>query len=54
MALDSNQTPLYYEAPEKDLYDMGEMPPMGYVPPKNARMGHPERAPRHARQSVSA
>jgi crotonyl-CoA carboxylase/reductase len=23
-----------YEAPEKDLYDMGEIPPMGYVPKK--------------------
>ena len=34
MALDSNQTPLHYEAPEKDLYEMGEIPPMGYVPKK--------------------
>ena len=30
MALDT--TIAQYEAPEKDLYDMGEMPPMGYVP----------------------
>ncbi|MBF9038399.1 crotonyl-CoA carboxylase/reductase [Rhodobacterales bacterium LSUCC0246] len=51
MALDSNQTPLYYEAPEKDLYDMGDMPPMGYVPPKmhawairKERHGTPDKA----------
>jgi crotonyl-CoA carboxylase/reductase len=30
MALDA--TIARYEAPEKDLYEMGEMPPMGYVP----------------------
>lgn len=30
MALDT--TIAQYEAPEKDLYEMGEMPPMGYVP----------------------
>jgi crotonyl-CoA carboxylase/reductase len=30
MALDT--TIAHYEAPEKDLYEMGEMPPMGYVP----------------------
>ena len=30
MALDT--TIAQYEAPEKDLYDMGEMPPIGYVP----------------------
>ena len=32
MALDT--TIAQYEAPEKNLYDMGEMPPMGYVPKK--------------------
>jgi len=32
MALDTNPGVLAYEAPEKDLYEMGEMPPMGYVP----------------------
>ena len=32
MALDTNPDVLSYEAPEKDLYEMGEMPPMGYVP----------------------
>jgi len=32
MALDTNPGVLSYEAPEKDLYEMGEMPPMGYVP----------------------
>ncbi len=31
MALDSNGT-IAYAAPEKDLYEMGEIPPMGYVP----------------------
>lgn len=30
MALDT--TIAQYDAPEKDLYEMGEMPPMGYVP----------------------
>ncbi|MEH6739103.1 MAG: crotonyl-CoA carboxylase/reductase [Sulfitobacter sp.] len=30
MALDT--TIAHYEAPEKDLYEMGEIPPMGYVP----------------------
>ncbi|UWR25609.1 crotonyl-CoA carboxylase/reductase [Sulfitobacter sp. S223] len=30
MALDT--TIAQYEAPEKDLYEMGEIPPMGYVP----------------------
>lgn len=30
MALDT--TIAQYEAPEKDLYDMGEMPPLGHVP----------------------
>ena len=30
MALD--QTIAHYDAPEKDLYEVGEMPPMGHVP----------------------
>ncbi|MEX0348745.1 MAG: crotonyl-CoA carboxylase/reductase [Paracoccaceae bacterium] len=32
MALDTNNGAAAYEAPEKDLYEMGEIPPMGYVP----------------------
>jgi crotonyl-CoA carboxylase/reductase len=32
MALDTNGGIASYEAPEKDLYEMGEIPPMGYVP----------------------
>lgn len=32
MALDSNPGIVPYEAPEKDLYEIGEMPPLGYVP----------------------
>ncbi|MFA3917136.1 crotonyl-CoA carboxylase/reductase [Ruegeria hyattellae] len=32
MALDTNDGSAAYEAPEKDLYEMGEIPPMGYVP----------------------
>ena len=32
MALDSNPAIAVYDAPEKDLYEMGEIPPMGYVP----------------------
>jgi crotonyl-CoA carboxylase/reductase len=31
MALDA-RIPLAYEAPVKDLYDLGEMPPLGHVP----------------------
>ncbi|WP_323782834.1 crotonyl-CoA carboxylase/reductase [Leisingera sp.] len=34
MALDTQTDVMSYEAPEKDLYEMGEMPPMGYVPKK--------------------
>ncbi len=34
MALDTNTDVLTYDAPEKDLYEVGEMPPMGYVPKK--------------------
>jgi crotonyl-CoA carboxylase/reductase len=32
MALDDRPAPLTYDAVEKDLYEMGEMPPMGHVP----------------------
>ncbi len=32
MALDSNPAIATYDAPEKDLYKMGEIPPMGFVP----------------------
>ncbi|MCL6282907.1 crotonyl-CoA carboxylase/reductase [Ruegeria sp. 2012CJ41-6] len=32
MALDTDGGVAAYEAPEKDLYEMGEIPPMGYVP----------------------
>ncbi len=49
MALDT--TIAQYEAPEKDLYDMGEIPPMGYVPKKmhgwvirRERQGNPDTA----------
>jgi len=34
MALDKPVTEAPYDAPMKDLYAMGEMPPMGYVPQK--------------------
>ncbi len=34
MALDINTDTPTYDAPEKELYEVGEMPPMGYVPPK--------------------
>ncbi|MEM9249028.1 MAG: alcohol dehydrogenase catalytic domain-containing protein, partial [Pseudomonadota bacterium] len=34
MALDINTDTPTYDAVEKELYDVGEMPPMGYVPPK--------------------
>jgi crotonyl-CoA carboxylase/reductase len=32
MALDHAQGGAHYDAPEKELYEIGEMPPMGYVP----------------------
>ena len=32
MALDTSNGPMTYEAEKKDLYAMGEMPPMGHVP----------------------
>ncbi|MCH2093733.1 MAG: crotonyl-CoA carboxylase/reductase [Rhodobacteraceae bacterium] len=32
MALDTQTGIAPYDAPEKDLYDIGEMPPLGYVP----------------------
>jgi crotonyl-CoA carboxylase/reductase len=34
MALDTENGVITYDAPEKDLYEIGEMPPMGYVPKK--------------------
>ena len=34
MALDTQNGALTYEAPEKELYEIGEIPPMGYVPKK--------------------
>ncbi|WP_333684432.1 crotonyl-CoA carboxylase/reductase [Pontibaca methylaminivorans] len=34
MGLDARDTIAPYEAPEKDLYDVGEIPPLGYVPKK--------------------
>ncbi|PTQ70738.1 crotonyl-CoA carboxylase/reductase [Celeribacter persicus] len=47
MALDTNQP--VYEVEEKELYEIGEIPPMGYVPPKmyawairRERHGEPE------------
>ncbi|MFK7752277.1 MAG: crotonyl-CoA carboxylase/reductase [Sedimentitalea sp.] len=32
MALDTDTDIAPYDAPEKDLYELGEMPPLGYVP----------------------
>ncbi|MEL7100492.1 MAG: crotonyl-CoA carboxylase/reductase [Pseudomonadota bacterium] len=49
MALDTGIA--QYDAPEKDLYEMGEMPPMGYVPKqmyawvlRQERHGDPDKA----------
>jgi len=51
MALDQNPAIASYEAPEKDLYEVGEMPPMGYVPRqmyawaiRRERHGEPDQA----------
>jgi crotonyl-CoA carboxylase/reductase len=34
MALDLTRGVAAYDAPQKDLYEIGEMPPLGFVPPK--------------------
>ena len=34
MALDTNEATATYNAPMKDLYDVGEMPPLGHLPEK--------------------
>jgi crotonyl-CoA carboxylase/reductase len=51
MALDTDREIAPYEAPEKDLYEVGEMPPMGYVPKqmyawaiRRERHGEPDKA----------
>ncbi len=51
MALDQNPSIAPYDAPQKELYEIGEMPPLGYVPPKmyawtirRERHGEPETA----------
>ncbi|MDZ4093426.1 MAG: crotonyl-CoA carboxylase/reductase, partial [Paracoccaceae bacterium] len=32
MALDTQLDIVAYDAPQKDLYEVGEMPPLGHVP----------------------
>ncbi len=51
MALDNSVTPLAYDAPKKDLYALGEMPPLGHVPTqmrawaiRRERHGNPDTA----------
>ena len=51
MALDTNGGIAPYDAPEKDLYEVGELPPLGYVPAKmyawairRERHGEPDKA----------
>jgi len=51
MALDTENGIAPYNAPEKELYDIGEMPPLGFVPPKmhawvirRERHGDPDKA----------
>ena len=51
MALDVNTNIAPYAAPEKDLYEIGEMPPLGHVPKnmyswaiRRERHGEPEQA----------
>ncbi|SEN80047.1 crotonyl-CoA carboxylase/reductase [Pseudorhodobacter antarcticus] len=51
MALDTQPNIVAYDAPEKDLYDIGEMPPLGHVPSqmyawviRAARHGEPDTA----------
>jgi crotonyl-CoA carboxylase/reductase len=49
--LDAPQTQPAYDAPQKDLYEIGEIPPLGFVPPKmhawairRERHGEPDRS----------
>ncbi|TNF57496.1 MAG: crotonyl-CoA carboxylase/reductase, partial [Rhodobacteraceae bacterium] len=51
MALDHNGGIASYDAPQKDVYEMGEMPPLGFVPKqmhawvlRQERHGDPDRA----------
>ena len=51
MALDTQQQIVSYDAPTKDLYELGEMPPLGHVPKqmyawaiRRERHGEPEKA----------
>ena len=51
MALDKTPDVISYEAPEKDLYEVGELPPLGYVPQnmyawaiRRERHGEPDQA----------
>jgi len=51
MALDTNAGIAPYDAPEKELYEIGELPPLGYVPQKmyawairRDRQGEPDKA----------
>ena len=51
MALDTNTGIAPYDAPEKELYEIGELPPLGYVPQKmyawairRDRQGEPNKA----------
>ena len=51
MALDEAPALIQYDAPEKDLYELGEMPPMGHVPPqmyawaiRRERHGEPDKS----------
>ena len=51
MALDTNPAIADYDAPKKDLYEVGEMPPMGHVPKqmyawaiRRERHGEPDKA----------
>ena len=46
MALDTQTSIADYDAPEKDLYEIGEMPPLGYVPKKMYAMAIPRQASR--------
>ena len=60
MALDTNTGIASYNAPEKELYEIGEMPPLGYVPKqmyawviRRERHGEPTPGPPPARGEAS-
>jgi crotonyl-CoA carboxylase/reductase len=43
--MDATRTQPEYDALQKDLYEIGEIPPLGHVPKQDVRLGDPPRTP---------